>query len=52
MFSPIWGEGNGRGISGFAVNRGAVYLGFTVYPTLKSGKDLHFNIQGNICDIL
>ena len=31
MFSPIWGEGNGRGISGFEVNRGAVYRGFTVY---------------------
>ena len=30
MFSPIWGEGDGRGISGFAVNRGAVYRGFTV----------------------
>ena len=31
MVSPIWGEGNGRGISGFAVNRGAVYRGFTVF---------------------
>ena len=33
MFSDIWGQGNGRGISpsGFAVNRGAVYRGFTVY---------------------
>ena len=31
MFSPIWGKGNGRGISGFAVNRGAVNRGFTVY---------------------
>ena len=30
IFSPIWGEGNGRGISGFAVNRGAVNRGFTV----------------------
>ena len=30
MFSPIWGKGNGRGISGFAVNRGAVNRGFTV----------------------
>ena len=29
MFSPIWGKGNGRGISGFAVNRGAVNRGFT-----------------------
>ena len=29
-FSPIWGKGNGRGISGFAVNRGAVNRGFTV----------------------
>ena len=38
MFSPnrtpIWGEGNGRGISGFAVNRGAVYRGFTVLHLL------------------
>ena len=32
MFSPIWGKGNGRGISGFAVNRGAVNRGFTVLP--------------------
>ena len=31
MFSPIWGKENGRGISGFAVNRGAVNRGFTVY---------------------
>ena len=30
MFSLIWGRGNGRGISGFAVNRGAVNRGFTV----------------------
>ena len=30
MFSPIWGKGNGPGISGFAVNRGAVNQGFTV----------------------
>ena len=30
MFSPIWGKGNGSGISGFAVNRGAVNRGFTV----------------------
>ena len=30
MFSPIWGKGNGRGIPGFAVNRGAVNRGFTV----------------------
>ena len=30
MFSAIWGKGNGRGISGFAVNRGAVNRGFTV----------------------
>ena len=36
MFSPIWGKGNGRGISGFAVNWGAVNRGFTVVPkTLK-----------------
>ena len=30
MFSPIWGKENGRGISGFAVNRDAVNRGFTV----------------------
>jgi len=30
VFSPIRGKGNGRGISGFAVNRGAVNRGFTV----------------------
>ena len=30
MFSPNEGKGNGRGISGFAVNRGAVNWGFTV----------------------
>ena len=30
MFSPIWGKGNGRGISGFLVNRGVVNRGFTV----------------------
>ena len=30
MFSPIWGEGNGRSISGFAVNRGfTVHCSFT-----------------------
>ena len=29
-FSPIWGKGNGRGISGFAVHRGTVNRGFTV----------------------
>jgi len=35
MFSPIWGKGNGRGISGFAVNRGAVNRGFTVLVILS-----------------
>ena len=30
MFSPIWGKGNGRGISGFAVNQDAVNRGFTI----------------------
>ena len=38
MFSPIWGIGNGRGISGFAVNRGAVNRGFTV-PTISRLED-------------
>ena len=35
MFSPIWGEGNGCGISGFAVYRGAVYRGFTVIDKIS-----------------
>ena len=30
ILRTIWGNGDGRGISGFAVNRGAVNLGFTV----------------------
>ena len=30
MFSPIWGKGNGRGISGFAVNR-ARLIGVLLY---------------------
>ena len=30
MLRTIWGKGDGRGISGFAVNRGAVNRGFTV----------------------
>ena len=37
LFSPIWGEGNGRGISRFAVNRGAVGIsGFycTIFITV------------------
>ena len=35
MFSPIWGKGNGRNVSGFAVNWGAVNQGFTVYHKHK-----------------
>ena len=31
MLRTIRGKGDGRGISGFAVNRGAVNRGFTVY---------------------
>ena len=30
MLRTIWRKGNGRGIWGFAVNRGAVNRGFTV----------------------
>ena len=41
MFSPIWGKGNGRGISGFAVNRGAVNRGFTVIVFSISNKHTH-----------
>ena len=33
MLRTIRGKGDGRGISGFAVNRGAVNRGFTVYRT-------------------
>ena len=46
MFSPIWGKGNGRGISGFAVNWGAVNRGFTVVPkTLKLFATLPINLE-------
>ena len=46
MFSPIWGKGNGRGISGFAVNRGAVNRGFTVSPlTFHQHLEMHLNFD-------
>ena len=41
MFSPIWGKGNGRGISRFAVNRGTVYRGFTVLSYYISSIKFH-----------
>ena len=51
MFSPIWGKGNGCGISGFAVNRGAVNRGFTVYlieHSLDAGDtSVHLNVRSN-----
>ena len=42
MFSPIWGKGNGRGISGFAVNRGAVNRGFTVLAKMNGSQNSYF----------
>ena len=38
MFSPIWGKGNGRGISGFAVNWDAVNRGFSVLRNIVRQK--------------
>ena len=63
MFSPIWGKRNGRGISGFAVNRGAVNRGFTVVlfekikyfvhngHTINTGKLINSNLPISYCNI-
>ena len=34
MFSPIWGKGDGRGISGFAVNRGFVWFTLCMFSPI------------------
>ena len=45
MLRTIWGKGNGRVISGFAVNRGAVYRGFTVFGLIISARLDDFYLQ-------
>ena len=51
MFSPVWGKGNGRGISGFAVNRGAVNWGAVnrCFTVSQSSEKLEFSFFKDKC---